>query len=63
MSSHIVAIYDCYCILFRFRDKFERLINRGNEKNASDREKHVGSAVARVRSFPKAKECFQFSNT
>ncbi|CAI9102867.1 OLC1v1001222C1 [Oldenlandia corymbosa var. corymbosa] len=30
-----------------FRDKYEKLINRGNEKNASDREKRIGSTVAK----------------
>lgn len=32
----------------RFKEKFESLILRGNEKNASDREKHIGSTVAKV---------------
>ncbi|XP_071931888.1 protein CHROMATIN REMODELING 24-like isoform X1 [Coffea arabica] len=30
-----------------FREKYEKLINRGNEKNASDREKRIGSTVAK----------------
>ncbi|KAL0397611.1 UNVERIFIED_CONTAM: protein CHROMATIN REMODELING 24 [Sesamum calycinum] len=30
-----------------FKEKYEHFINRGNEKNASDREKRIGSAVAR----------------
>lgn len=30
-----------------FKDKYEHFINRGNEKNASDREKRVGSSVAK----------------
>ncbi|KAL0464489.1 UNVERIFIED_CONTAM: protein CHROMATIN REMODELING 24 [Sesamum latifolium] len=30
-----------------FKEKYEHFINRGNEKNASDREKRIGSAVAK----------------
>ncbi|XP_009355846.2 LOW QUALITY PROTEIN: protein CHROMATIN REMODELING 24 [Pyrus x bretschneideri] len=30
-----------------FKEQFESLILRGNEKNASDREKHIGSTVAK----------------
>nr|XP_028949177.1 protein CHROMATIN REMODELING 24-like [Malus domestica] len=30
-----------------FKEQFESLIVRGNEKNASDREKHIGSTVAK----------------
>lgn len=30
-----------------FRERYEKLINRGNEKNASDREKRIGSTVAK----------------
>ncbi|KAJ4804749.1 Protein CHROMATIN REMODELING 24 [Rhynchospora pubera] len=30
-----------------FKDKYEKKIQRGNEKNASDREKYVGSTVAK----------------
>lgn len=36
-----------YCLL-RFKDRYEKKILRGNEKNASDREKYVGSTVAKV---------------
>ncbi|XP_011088229.1 protein CHROMATIN REMODELING 24 [Sesamum indicum] len=37
-----------------FKEKYEHFINRGNEKNASDREKRIGSAVAR-----EFRECIQ----
>ncbi|KAK6163020.1 hypothetical protein DH2020_002861 [Rehmannia glutinosa] len=42
----------CKLILFsyyscRFKEKYEHFINRGNEKNASDREKRTGSSVAK----------------
>ncbi|KAL2478366.1 Protein CHROMATIN REMODELING 24 [Forsythia ovata] len=37
-----------------FKDKYEHYINRGNEKNASDREKRIGSAVAK-----ELRECIQ----
>ncbi|KAL3829771.1 hypothetical protein ACJIZ3_018573 [Penstemon smallii] len=30
-----------------FKEKYEHYINRGNEKNASDREKRIGSSVAK----------------
>ncbi|PIN09400.1 Transcription-coupled repair protein CSB/RAD26 (contains SNF2 family DNA-dependent ATPase domain) [Handroanthus impetiginosus] len=30
-----------------FKEKYEHFINRGNEKNASDREKRIGSSVAK----------------
>lgn len=33
---------------YRFKEKYENAILRGNEKNASDRDKRVGSAVAKV---------------
>ena len=32
----------------RFKVKYESPILRGNDKNASDREKHIGSRVAKV---------------
>lgn len=35
----------------RFKVKYESPILRGNEKNASDREKHIGSRVAKVMLF------------
>jgi hypothetical protein len=37
-----------FCIISRFKDRYEKKILRGNEKNASDREKYVGSTVAKV---------------
>ncbi|XP_047976106.1 protein CHROMATIN REMODELING 24 isoform X1 [Salvia hispanica] len=37
-----------------FKDKYEYFISRGNEKNASDREKHIGSSVAK-----KLRDCIQ----
>ncbi|KAL0429201.1 UNVERIFIED_CONTAM: protein CHROMATIN REMODELING 24 [Sesamum radiatum] len=37
-----------------FKEKYEHYINRGNEKNASDREKRIGSAVAK-----ELRECIQ----
>ncbi|KAH6824584.1 chromatin remodeling 24 [Perilla frutescens var. hirtella] len=37
-----------------FKDKYEHFINRGMEKNASDREKHVGSSVAK-----KLRDCIE----
>jgi hypothetical protein len=33
---------------FRFKETYEHPILRGNEKNASDREKRIGSTVAKV---------------
>lgn len=33
---------------FRFKIKYENAILRGNDKNASHREKHIGSMVAKV---------------
>jgi hypothetical protein len=33
---------------FRFKETYEHPILRGNEKNASDREKRIGSTVAMV---------------
>ena len=46
----------CLCFLWheileflRFKEKFEYAILRGNEKKASDREKRIGSAVAKVK--------------
>ena len=35
----------------RFKEKFEYAILRGNEKKATDREKRIGSAVAKVMIF------------
>lgn len=35
-------------MLFRFKERFESRICRGNEKNASDREKRIGSTAAQV---------------
>lgn len=32
----------------RFKDKYETPILRGNDKNASDREKRTGSSIAKV---------------
>ena len=32
----------------RFKEKYEDAIRRGNDKNASDREKCIGSTVAKV---------------
>ncbi|XP_051147249.1 protein CHROMATIN REMODELING 24 [Andrographis paniculata] len=37
-----------------FKDKYEHFISRGNEKNASDREKRIGSSVAK-----KLRDCIQ----
>ncbi|XP_057807804.1 protein CHROMATIN REMODELING 24 [Salvia miltiorrhiza] len=37
-----------------FKENYEYFINRGNEKNASDREKHIGSSVAK-----KLRDCIQ----
>ncbi|KAI3445101.1 hypothetical protein Pfo_001766 [Paulownia fortunei] len=37
-----------------FKEKYEHFINRGNEKNASDREKRIGSSVAKD-----LRECIQ----
>ncbi|KAG6408545.1 hypothetical protein SASPL_131558 [Salvia splendens] len=37
-----------------FKDKYEYFISWGNEKNASDREKHIGSSVAK-----KLRDCIQ----
>ncbi|KAL1535106.1 DNA helicase [Salvia divinorum] len=37
-----------------FKDNYEYFISRGNEKNASDREKHIGSSVAK-----KLRDCIQ----
>lgn len=34
--------------LFRFKEKYEYKILRGNEKVASNREKYIGSTVAKV---------------
>ena len=35
----------------RFRERYENAINRGNEKDATNREKHIGSEVAKVIAF------------
>ena len=32
----------------RFRERYENYINRGNEKGATNPEKHIGSNVAKV---------------
>lgn len=39
---------DGHLFCFRFKEKYENAILRGNEKNASDRDKRIGSAVAKV---------------
>lgn len=36
------------CCIFRFREKYEHPILRGNDKRASERDKRVGSMVAKV---------------
>lgn len=48
--SYVSASVFCMKLrnFFRFKEKFESLILRGNEKNASDREKRIGSTVAKV---------------
>ncbi|KAL6570063.1 hypothetical protein OROMI_014577 [Orobanche minor] len=39
-----------------FKEKYEQYINRGNEKNASDREKRTGSSVAKLKDL---RDCIQ----
>ena len=34
--------------LLRFKERYEHAILRGNDKNASEREKSIGSRVAKV---------------
>ncbi|XP_073359517.1 SNF2 domain-containing protein ENL1-like [Aegilops tauschii subsp. strangulata] len=51
--SNLIPLYDQYvpiAILFyqcKFRERYENAINRGNEKDATNREKHIGSEVAK----------------
>lgn len=58
LSDH-VACGDCslsirckICCIFRFRERYEQPILRGNDKKASQRDKHVGSVVAKVMIVP-----------
>jgi hypothetical protein len=37
-----------FVVCNRFRDKYERQILAGSDKNASDRQKRIGIAVAEV---------------
>lgn len=39
-------------LFWRFKEKYEHLILRGNDKNAYDRDKRIGSAVAKVITNP-----------
>jgi hypothetical protein len=64
-SSCYSCLQLCLCFFWheileflRFKEKFEYAILRGNEKKASDREKRIGSTVAKVMIYLMVILCF-----
>lgn len=51
LELHLRFLWHEILECLRFKEKFEYAILRGNEKKASDREKRIGSAVAKVLMF------------
>lgn len=45
----MLALYLILLSFNRFKDNYEHYILRGNDKDASDRDKRIGSTVAKVR--------------
>jgi hypothetical protein len=46
--NYEIDVLNCSSIAIRFKDKYERQILAGTDKNASDRQKRIGIAVAEV---------------